>query len=96
MHDHRQDREVEMTYTPEQFIRNLAMHVLNHYARAVRYLGLLAPRSRGRLFKGVFAVLGQTPRARPQHLSSTLSVKKAVHVDPSWTALANVCGGRAG
>jgi len=71
-----------MAYTSEQFIRNLAIHIHDHYAHAVRYFGLLAPRSKGRLFSGIFAVLGQAQRPRPQRVSWALSIKREFGVDP--------------
>jgi hypothetical protein len=80
--DHRKKREVETRYSPAAFIENLAEHVPEHYANAVRYFGLLSPRSRGRLFAGLFTLLGQKPRPRPQHLSWALSIEREFRVNP--------------
>lgn len=82
MHDHRLNREVEIAYSPDQFIRNLAIHVHDHYTHGVRYFGLLAPLSKGRLFSALFAILGQTRRPRPQRLSWALSIKREFGADP--------------
>jgi hypothetical protein len=53
----------------EQFIQILADHVPDKHAHAVRYYGLLAPRSRSRVFAIMFKLLGQTRRPRPRRLA---------------------------
>lgn len=53
----------------EEFIRILADHVPDKYVHSVRYYGLLAPRSRSRVFAIMFKLLGQTRRPRPRRLS---------------------------
>ncbi len=81
-HDHRLDREVITTYRPEDFIRALGEHIHDHYANSVRYFGLLAPRAKGALFAGMFSLLGQTPRAKPQRLSWAFSVQRHFNLNP--------------
>ena len=80
--DHRLKREVVTSYSPKEFVELLAEHVHDHYAHSVRYFGLLAPKSKGRLFAGVFALVGQSARAKPQRLSWALSIKRDFQVDP--------------
>jgi hypothetical protein len=80
--DHRKKREVETRYSPAAFIENLAEHVPEYYANTVRYFGLLSPRSKGRLFAGLFALLGQIPRPRPQRLSWALSIEREFRINP--------------
>ncbi len=80
--DHRKKCEVETRYSPAAFLQNLAEHVPEHYAHAVRYFGLLSPRSRGRLFTGLFAVLGQKPRPQPKRLSWPLSMEREFGINP--------------
>jgi len=53
----------------EKFIQILADHVPDKYVHSVRYYGLLAPRSRNRVFAIMFKLLRQTRRPRPRRLS---------------------------
>jgi hypothetical protein len=80
--DHREKREVITSYIPAEFVSLLAEHVHDRYAHSVRHFGLLAPRSRGHLLPGVFALLGQSARAKPHRLSWALSIKRSFAVDP--------------
>jgi len=63
--DHRLKREVVTEYKAEDFIRALAAHVPDHYKHAIRYFGLLSPRSKSRTSAALFALLGQTRIAQP-------------------------------
>lgn len=80
--DRKLKREVITSYSPKDFVDLLSEHIHDHYAHAVRYFGLLAPRSKGRLFAGVFALLGQFARAKPQRLSYARSIERSFHTDP--------------
>lgn len=66
----------------EDFVKTLAEHVLDRYQHAIRYFGLLAPRSRGRFFGVVFALLGQKRRPHPQRLSWAESIKRYFGINP--------------
>jgi len=50
----------------EKFIKVLADQVPDKYVHSVRYYGVLAPRSRSRIFAIMFKLLGQTRRRRPR------------------------------
>jgi len=73
--DHRQEREVLTHYWTEDFVAALADHVADHYQHAVRYFGLLAPRSKGRTSAALFALLGQSKRPCPARLSWAYSIQ---------------------
>lgn len=60
----------------KDFVTILADHVPERYEHAIRYFGLLAPRSKGRLWDLVFAFLGQRRRPHPRRLSWAESIKK--------------------
>jgi hypothetical protein len=60
----------------------LAAHVLDHYRHAIRYFGLLAPRTKNQHYAGLFLLLRQQMRPRPQRLSWRELMKKCFGVDP--------------
>jgi hypothetical protein len=60
----------------EDFINTLADHVPDRYQHAVRYFGLLAPRSKARSSALVFAKLGQKKRLHPRRLPWAESIRK--------------------
>jgi hypothetical protein len=74
-----QKRRVNISCTPEEFVATLAEHVPDRYRHAIRYFGLLAPRSKART---VFALLGQQKRSRPRRLSWAFSRRRDFGVDP--------------
>jgi hypothetical protein len=80
--DTRNDTLVRTWCTLDRFVRLLAAHVPDHYRHAIRYFGLLAPRAKGQRDAGLFHLLGQQRRPRPQRLSWRESVKKYFRVDP--------------
>ncbi len=80
--DKKQKRVVIIRYSIEEFVARLAEHVPDHYRHAIRYFGLLAPRSKGRTSAALFVLLGQQKRPRPQRLSWAKSVLKHFGVDP--------------
>jgi Putative transposase/Transposase zinc-binding domain len=65
-----------------EFVRRLAPHVQDKYRHAIRYFGLLAPRTRGQTQAALFALLGQRRPPRPQRLSWRESLRKYFGVDP--------------
>lgn len=66
----------------DRFVRLLAAHVPDHYRHGTRYFGLLAPRIKNKLYAGLFLLLGQRRRPRPQRLSWRESIKKYFGFDP--------------
>jgi hypothetical protein len=73
---------VPMRCRLSEFLRLLVPHVPDVYRHAIRYFGLLAPRAKGRAYAGLFMVLGQTRRPRPQRLSWRSSLLKYCGRDP--------------
>jgi hypothetical protein len=67
----------------EKFIQMLADHVPDKYAHSVRYFGLLAPRSRSRVFAIMFKLLGQQRRAHPRRLSWEEMIQKYFGRNPA-------------
>lgn len=67
----------------EKFIQMLADHVPDKYVHSVRYYGLLAPRSRSRVFAIMFKLLGQQRRAHPRRLSWEEMIKKYFGRNPA-------------
>lgn len=63
-----QKRRVNISCTPEEFVATLADHVPDRYRHAIRYFGLLAPRSKARTSAALFLLLGQQKRPRPRPL----------------------------
>jgi hypothetical protein len=80
--DLRQKRVVTKRCAVADFVALLAEHVLDHYRHAIRYFGLLAPRSKHRTFSALFVLLGQQQRTRPCRLSWATSLRKTFGVDP--------------
>jgi Putative transposase/Transposase zinc-binding domain len=78
--DLKQDRVVKTQLSIEEFVATLAEHVPDRYRHAIRYFGLLAPRSTGPA--PVFVLLAQAKRRRPQRLSWANSLRKHFGVDP--------------
>ena len=69
-------------YTTAGFVATLADHVPDRYRHAIRYFGLLAPRTKARTHDIVFALLGQKRRGKPWRLSWAASLRKYFRVDP--------------
>jgi hypothetical protein len=64
------------------FVRMLAAHVPEGYQHAIRYFGLLAPRTKNKTYAGLFLLLGQKHQPRPVRLSWRDSLLKYFGVDP--------------
>jgi putative transposase len=66
----------------EEFVQILADHVPDRYRHSVRYLGLLAPRSKNRSMAILFKLLGQRRRPRPRRLSWAEMIMKYFKRNP--------------
>jgi hypothetical protein len=63
-------------YTNEEFVDILMQHVPDHGRHAMRYFGLLSPRSKARLWAAIFVLLNQRQRPHPRRSSwRWLSIK---------------------
>jgi hypothetical protein len=66
----------------EKFIQTLADHVPEKYCHAIRYNGLLAPRTRNRIFTILHQLLRQKRRPRPRPLSWAELIRKSFNRNP--------------
>jgi hypothetical protein len=80
--DKRLRMRVSAEYSPADFVALLAEHIPDRYRHAVRYFGLLAPRSKGRTAKALFLLLGQQRRPRPRRLGWAYSIRRDFGNDP--------------
>jgi hypothetical protein len=80
--DLKQKRVVETRHSVANFLALLAEHVLDRYRHAIRYFGLLAPRTKHRTSPALFLLLKQVQRPRPQRLSWRGSLRKYFGIDP--------------
>ena len=80
--DKRLKRRVSHECSPAEFVALLAEHVPDRYRHAVRYFGLLAPRSKRQTATGIFLMLGQQRRPRPRRLGWAYSVRRDFGSDP--------------
>jgi hypothetical protein len=80
--DKRLKERVSAEYSPAEFVAVLAEHVPDRYRHAVRYFGLLAPRSKRRTATAIFLLLGQGRRPRPRRLGWAFSVRRDFGFDP--------------
>jgi hypothetical protein len=80
------DRElgqsVITSYTDRELIARLADQVPDRYRHAVRYFGLLAPRSFGKSYAVFWALLGQRRRPRPGRIPWAQSIRATFGRDP--------------
>src|ERR1051326_2399070 len=67
--DTRNKQVVAKRYTNEEFVETLIQHVPDRGRHAMRYFGLLSPRSKSRLWLGIFVLLRQRKRERPRRQS---------------------------
>jgi hypothetical protein len=72
---------VSAAYSPGDFVALLAEHVPDRYRHAVRYFGLLAPRSKRRTAAAIFLLLGLQRRPRPRRLGWAYSVRRDFGAD---------------
>lgn len=69
-------------YTNEEFVNILMQHVPNRGRHAMRYFGLLSPRSKARLWAAIFALLNQRRRSHPRRSSWRWLSLKTFGTDP--------------
>jgi hypothetical protein len=80
--DRRLRRQVIVRLTPKEFLAAWMQHVPERYKHAVRSFGMFAPRAIGNSSAAVFAILGQSRRARPRPLPWSSSIKRDFGWDP--------------
>lgn len=80
--DKRQNRRIDLSFSPQQFIGLLAEHVPDRYRHAIRYFGLLAPSSKARTSAAVFSLLKQSRRPPPRRLTWAFLRQKYFGPDP--------------
>jgi hypothetical protein len=78
---------VPKRYTNEEFVNILMQHVPEHGRHAMRYFGLLSPRSKARVWAGVFVLLNQRKRPHPPRLSWRWLRLKTFGTDPLQDSL---------
>lgn len=69
-------------YETGDFVNALAEQVPERYSNAVRYYGLMAPRSKANALSALFSLFRQTKRAKPQRLSWAMSVELSFGKNP--------------
>jgi Putative transposase len=79
--DLRQRQVVTTQYAATDFVAALGEHVQEHYRHAIRYFGLLAPKSKGQTSAGRFALLRQQKR-KVSRLGWAALLRKHFNVDP--------------
>src|SRR6185369_5114786 len=80
--DTRLKQVVMNRYTNEEVINILALHCPDRGRHAMRYFGLLSPRSKARLWSAVFALLNQTRQKHRPRLTWRLLRMKSFGIDP--------------
>jgi hypothetical protein len=82
LQDKKLKTQVSTEYSPTNFVALLAEHVPDRYRHAVRYFGLLAPRSKRYTATAIFLLLGQQRRPRPRRLGWAYSIRRDFGNDP--------------
>jgi hypothetical protein len=85
--DTKEKRFVQKRYTNEEFINILTQHVPLHGRHAMRYFGLLSPRSKARLWGAIFVLLNQQQRPHPVRSSWRWCRLKTFGTDPLLDSL---------
>jgi hypothetical protein len=80
--DKRLKMRVSAKYSPADLVALLAEHVPDRYRHAVRYFGLLAPRSKAQTATAIFLLLCQQERPRPRRLGWAYSIRRNFGYDP--------------
>jgi hypothetical protein len=80
--DKKSRRIIEVHCSLQEFIERWAQHIPARYKHAIRYFGLLAPRSVSRVAAAIFAILGQEQRSRPKPLRWADSIERTFGYDP--------------
>src|SRR5947208_17150588 len=82
MKDARKEQVILKRYTNVEFLDILIQHVPDRGRHAMRYFGLLSPRSKAKLWSGIFVLLGQRKRQRPRWRSWRSLLMKTFGSDP--------------
>ncbi len=69
-------------YDTCDFVKALGEQVPDRYRNAIRYYGLLAPRTKSGSLSALFALFRQTKRPKPQRLSWALSIERSFGTNP--------------
>lgn len=85
--DTRNKRFISKRYTNEEFVNILMQHVPDRGRHAMRYFGLLSPRSKRRVWAGLFVLLNQQRRPHPPRLSWRWLRIKTFGTDPLLDSL---------
>lgn len=80
--DLKSKRRITTRYAIEEFVVMLAEHVRDRYCHAMRYFGLLAPRSKHQTSNALFLLLGQQKRGRPRRIGWASSLRHYFGRDP--------------
>jgi len=80
--DTRNGQLVAKRYTNEEFVETLIQHVPDRGRHAMRYFGLLSPRSKARVWSAVFVLLHQRQQERQRQLSWRWLLLKNFGIDP--------------
>src|ERR1035441_4537515 len=83
----KEKRFVQKRYTNEEFINILMQHVPLSSRHAMRYFGLLSPRSKARLWGAIFVLLNQQQRPHPVRSSWRWLRLKTCGTDPLLDSL---------
>ena len=85
--DTRNKQFVSKRYANEEFVSMLMQHVPDRGRHAMRYFGLLSPRSKAQLWAGVFVLLNQRRRPHPPRLGWRWLRLKTFGTDPLQDSL---------
>ena len=80
--DTREQRRVNMRYSNDEFVAILKEQVPDRGRHAMRYFGLLAPRTKAHSWAAVFVLLKQMQRPLPRRLSWRFLRRKTFGIDP--------------
>jgi hypothetical protein len=80
--DTRKEKFVSKRYTNVEFLDLLIQHMPERGRHAMRYFGLLSPRSKAKLWSGIFVLLSQRQRERPRRRSWRLLLIRTFGRDP--------------
>ena len=80
--DTRNKQLIPKRYTKEEFVDILMQHVPDRGRHAMRYFGLLSPRSKAQVWAAIFVLLNQRQRAHPRRSSWRWLLLKTFRIDP--------------
>lgn len=85
--DTRNKQFVSKRYTNEEFVNILIQHVPDRGRHAMRYFGLLSPRSKAQVWASIFVLLNQRKRERPRRFDWSWLRLKTFGDDPLQDSL---------